>query len=78
MIVHLAHAVGEVAERSDAGEGLSARPHPALRADLSHCVGEVYGWRDATNVSASMHPLARSECINTQGIFVARCEDFRG
>jgi len=43
LAVHLAHEVGEVAERSDAGEGRPARhPHPALRADLSHFVGEVY------------------------------------
>jgi hypothetical protein len=37
-VVHLAHGVGEVAERSDTGEGATCRyqhPLPALRADLS-------------------------------------------
>ena len=56
-VVHLAHAVGEVAdpglEPGDAGEGYLACPHRALRAEFSHCVREVYAQRAATVVSAS-------------------------
>ena len=63
----------KVAEQSDAGEGLGVlpHPHPALRADprsgrgqaLSHFVGEVYGQRSATIVSASMHPVVTYSAI---------------
>jgi len=31
------------------------RPLPALRADLSHCVGEVYGLRAPTSRVATIH-----------------------
>jgi hypothetical protein len=44
VIVHLSHAVGEVAERSDAGEGLAARTtltRLVSLADLSREAGEV-------------------------------------
>jgi UDP-N-acetylmuramoyl-tripeptide--D-alanyl-D-alanine ligase len=41
--VHLSRPAGEVAEQSDAGEGSTPQhPHPPLRGDLSHAVGEVY------------------------------------
>ena len=45
--LHLARVAGEVAARSDAGEGAGEGncdlrgPHPALRADLSRFAGEV-------------------------------------
>ena len=42
--------------------GQFAHPHPALRADLSHSVGEVYGWC----VSKS------------HGKFVLACDDSNG
>jgi hypothetical protein len=49
-VVHLAHEVGEVETRSGEGEGRSGHPHPALRADLSHFVGEAYEQHDTTIV----------------------------
>jgi len=30
--------------------GVQQDPHPALRADLSHFVGEVYEWRAAARL----------------------------
>jgi hypothetical protein len=52
--VHLAHEVGEVGAQPGEGMARSTLTRLASLGDLSHSVGEVYGWR-AVGVMAVPH-----------------------